>query len=442
MKKILTKNLLSNSGQVLPLYVLIVTTMVMLWAFVINTGEIVSHKIKVQTAADLGAYAGASVMAYHMANDGGEIGALSDSIAELNTYLKAEYYNLIANVSLAQCTVRGVSGRGVNCSFYDKNGVFCDILGVRAQYSQIKRAFEYYDTVVLPQVEAQLNEIIDGAQKLARRKVIETVKKNIPNISEEEIFIEMKDLSNDFLFEPKSVIPSYYAYYIAPPGATCYYETSPRTLSPRNILYHINIKPSFSGHVVVGILQKNFTAGVSRAERNADYKPSNRYVNWKKTFGKHEFPAFTAFAAAAPIRNLQTTQEEYELSLDTTLIAVNDYLHDIEPANVNASHVQENLTLPNEIFYDREALIFPSPALSVWFIPLAGDSFVREELGGVENKYYGGANPFKGEISRALFSHDFNLGVGNPKPGFPAMYREAFRNRIGDAQDAYKLFLH
>src|SRR3989338_5352386 len=110
----MTRNVMqSESGQVLPLYVLIVTTMVMLWAFVINTGEIVSHKIKVQTAADLGAYAGASVMAYHMANDVDYMGVLSDSISELNAYLKGEYYNLVSQITLAQCTQRSSSfGRG------------------------------------------------------------------------------------------------------------------------------------------------------------------------------------------------------------------------------------------------------------------------------------------------------------------------------------------
>ena len=444
MKNILTKNLISDSGQVLPLYVLIVTTMVMLWAFVINTGEIVSHKIKVQTVADLGAYAGASVMAYHMANDVDYMGVLSDSISELNAYLKGEYYNLVSQITLAQCTQRSSSfGRGLNCNFYIKYGVDCDDNGSAAAYHHIPNAILSYLTEVVPLVQIQFDNILEKAQELARKKVVETIKRNIPNISEEEIFIKMKDISvDDFELAFKDVIPSYYSYS-RPFRTMCAPETTPRLKPPVRIPYQINIKPSFSGHVVVGILQKNFTEGVSRGTRNADYKPSKRYVNWKKTFGKHEFPAFTAFAAAAPIRNLKKViYDNYEPYLVGRLTAVTDYLRDIEPANVNASHVQENLTLPNEDYYEHESLIFPSPSLAVWFIPLAGDTFIREEIGGVENKYYGEDNPFKGELSQAIFSHDFNLGVGNPKPGFPAMYREAFRNRIRDAQDAYKLFLH
>ncbi len=433
----------SENGQVLPLYALIVATMMMLWAFVINTGEIVSHKIKVQTAADLGAYAGASVMAYHMANDEEYLGALSDSIAELNTYLKGEYYNLISNISLAQCTTSGISGRGVNCSYYDRNGVFCDVSGYRARYDQIDGALTSYRTIVIPQVEARFMRILEESQKLAKKKVIETVKKNIPNISEEEIFVDMKDIANDFeLFEKKFVTPSYYSYNLNPPQFTCYYETSPRTLSPIEVPYQIGIKPSFSGHVVVGILQKSFTEGVSHNDRNVDYKPSNRYMNWDKSFGKHRFPSFAAFSAAAPIRNLKTMRDEYELSLSDTLTGVTDYLRHVEPANVNASHVQDNLTLPNEKYYDYESLMFPNPGLAVWFIPLAKEKFIREEIGGVENNYYGEGNPFKGKLSQAIFTHDFNLGIGSPKQGFPAMYREAFRNKLQGAQDAYKLFLH
>src|SRR4051812_20937637 len=74
----------SESGQASVMIGMIVATFMLFFAFVINTGMLVNAKINLQNAADLAAYAGASVQARQLNN-----------IAYLNYEMRRQYKKFI-----------------------------------------------------------------------------------------------------------------------------------------------------------------------------------------------------------------------------------------------------------------------------------------------------------------------------------------------------------
>src|ERR1700761_7176658 len=58
-----SKKVQPQKGQISIIIVVMITTFILLFAFVVNTGMLVNAKINLQNAADLAAYAGAAVQA-------------------------------------------------------------------------------------------------------------------------------------------------------------------------------------------------------------------------------------------------------------------------------------------------------------------------------------------------------------------------------------------
>ena len=466
----------TQSGQVLIFFMLLLTFIMIMFAYVINVSELVHYKIKLQSTTDTAAYSGASALAYYLSS-GGSPDGYEQSIAMINRQIMNMYIQLRNDITLAQCSPGAVSDAGLNCypgyeartaitMNCDWNSTFLSrddpylVSGIVARQS-IDKYVEKYNLDV-QNAHNKIKSIAGLARKQAEKIARETIQSNIKNLSDDEIIALIPPI--EFYEEqPPDLISTFYTpqwnstqkhchiSFVRDDGISVLWLDHQRYSYPnlKRRLF-VNVKSSTNTGfpmIVAGIIQRAFDPAIPQANK-AGYNPPINLINIGNVFERHDSPLTETFSAAAPVRDIAykdqntlmidpPTQQRLKTAYDKKYNnASTRELRKVFPVIVASLYGGEDkyqypeTNIPPEIY---DPIAYPDPLFDIRLIPLSGGSEIRTR-GNMPYDVFGtaNANPFlKYKLSEIIFGYDEYMKEGK------------FADRQISAKDAYKaLFRH
>ncbi|MFH1729113.1 MAG: hypothetical protein ABIA04_11930 [Pseudomonadota bacterium] len=420
------------------MFALSVMLFMVLLSFVANMSRLTNYKIRLQTAVDMAAYNAAAIMAYYMSNDSPD----EDSVAEINREIMIDFVKFREGVTLANCSkiptehgprencYPGMMLEMSECDAAPGIGPPCTHPGVGSRASESIDA--YYDDY-LARTEKRHEKIyylMLNAYKNAITSAKKTIEANLPNVDVENELITIANPLK-FIQESENIIPSFYCPEIQAGWQTeyncfCTLSSSPdptfMAMPYDEKIGSVNRRLIFdrtnsSGYFLVGVVQSAHDPvfDPSTKEKPAPFD----YMNFSSAFGRHDFPAMQAWAAAAPYRDWNEVTNSSDTPIrdpylkeyiQRTVDVIRNWHHDHKRYheywsslnNLHGDYYAEGP--PDETDYAPDALFYPNPKYRVRFIPLAGGE------GPYGLGLYGkdsSANPFElFGLSEILFGND------------------------------------
>ena len=446
----------------------------------INTAQIVSYKMKLQNAADLASYAGATVMARYMTDGPAELheaftpmpeqrGNMTytfyepnediDTIAELNKAIMTQYLQLLQKITALQCSTEDADDPIWNC----RRSGGCDESqsAAKKEYADLINDYLTNTENLRLDIEDKRDEMLERAKLTAQK----TAEQNLRHIDDYEVYVKISKVE----FEPEEIEifgSTYNATYSGFPPQ-CFVESVSANANSycltvgggkvlRRNIFKMN---EGNGYVMVGVIKKEDKSGVD-------------YINWMGTFGKRNSPLFQAWSAASPIRNVGLSKTmDVDVAWGFAKMQNGDHLpngvqqgrfrdqfnyiymqsrashsmvKEIKEGSGNRDEGRNLVGASANAFNETtDPLFYPDPPMRVRYVPLSGDEFTYEETGN-SAKYYGSDNPLQGDLSKAVFGYLFSNSQNTTIRAENNYVRKKLGRMSGGtgAEYAYKIFGH